>query len=465
MGKNSSSFGVIRFLTVLFAALTGAFMLIGGGWLAAIGGSWYYVFGGVVMLITAYLLSRRKSTALVLYALLLIGTLIWGVWEVGTDFWALAPRTDVLVIFGVWLILPFVYRSFNAGSKAALGTMAVALIASAIVLAYAVFNDPQVINGSVPETADNAPQAAPLSNIPDADWPAYARDQQGTRFSPLKQINHQNVKELQVAWQFQTGDMKTPNDPGEITDEVTPIKIRDTLYLCSPHQILFALDAATGKQKWKFDPGMKVNPTFQHVTCRGVSYHEVPAAADAANTQPALCSRRIYLPVNDGRLFALDAETGERCPAFGVNGELDLQHKQPVTTAGQYEPTSPPVITNTTIVMAGAVTDNYSTREPSGVIRGFDVNTGKLLWVFDPGAKDPNAIPADEHTFTMNSPNSWAPAVYDPKLDTVYLPMGVSTPDIWGGNRTPEQERYASSVLALNATTGKLVWSYQTVHH
>lgn len=411
MGKNSSSFGVIRFLTVLFAVLTGAFMLIGGGWLAAIGGSWYYVFGGVVMLITAYLLSRRKSTALVLYALLLIGTLIWGVWEVGTDFWALAPRTDVLVIFGVWLILPFVYRSFNAGSKAALGTMAVALIASAIVLAYAVFNDPQVINGSVPETADNAPQAAPLSNIPDADWPAYARDQQGTRFSPLKQINHQNVKELQVAWQFQTGDMKTPNDPGEITDEVTPIKIRDTLYLCSPHQILFALDAATGKQKWKFDPGMKVNPTFQHVTCRGVSYHEVPAAADAANTQPALCSRRIYLPVNDGRLFALDAETGERCPAFGVNGELDLQHKQPVTTAGQYEPTSPPVITNTTIVMAGAVTDNYSTREPSGVIRGFDVNTGKLLWVFDPGAKDPNAIPADEHTFTMNSPNSWAPAV------------------------------------------------------
>ena len=129
MGKNSSSFGVIRFLTVLFAVLTGAFMLIGGGWLAAIGGSWYYVFGGVVMLITAYLLSRRKSTALVLYALLLIGTLIWGVWEVGTDFWALAPRTDVLVIFGVWLILPFVYRSFNAGSKAALGTMAVALIA------------------------------------------------------------------------------------------------------------------------------------------------------------------------------------------------------------------------------------------------------------------------------------------------------------------------------------------------
>ncbi|MBN0683943.1 PQQ-binding-like beta-propeller repeat protein, partial [Pseudomonas aeruginosa] len=82
-----------------------------------------------------------------------------------------------------------------------------------------------------------------------------------------------------------------------------------------------------------------------------------------------------------------------------------------------------------------------------------------------PGAKDPNAIPSDEHHFTLNSPNSWAPAAYDAKLDLVYLPMGVTTPDIWGGNRTPEQERYASSIVALNATTGKLAWSYQTVHH
>ncbi|ELZ2906043.1 PQQ-binding-like beta-propeller repeat protein, partial [Escherichia coli] len=86
----------------------------------------------------------------------------------------------------------------------------------------------------------------------------------------------------------------------------------------------------------------------------------------------------------------------------------------------------------------GSVTDNFSTRETSGVIRGFDVNTGELLWAFDPGAKDPNAIPSDEHTFTFNSPNSWAPAAYDAKLDLVYLPMGVTTPDIWGGNRTPE---------------------------
>ncbi len=462
MGKSSSSLGIIRVLTVLFAALCGAYLLIGGIWLTAIGGSWYYIISGIIMLIVAGLIWRRNSNALLLYALFLLGTMAWAVWEVGFDFWALAPRSDVIVIFGIWLILPFVYRGFIATSKTPVMAMVVSLVISAGVLAYAVFNDPQEINGTLPSAA----QAPAQGTVPAGDWPAYGRTQEGTRYSPLTQINEKNVKDLQQAWSFQTGDLKTPNDPGEITNEVTPIKVNDTLYLCTAHQILFALDAKTGKQKWKFDPQLKQNPTFQHITCRGVSYHETPAAAATpAGTQPALCARRIILPVNDGRLYALDAATGERCPDFANNGELDLQHKQPDQTPGAYEPTSPPIITDKVIVIAGAVTDNYSTREPSGVIRGFDVNTGELLWAFDPGAKEPNKIPGEGEHYTFNSPNSWAPAVYDAKLDIVYLPMGVSTPDIWGGNRTPEQERYANSLLALNASTGKLVWSYQTVHH
>ena len=88
-----------------------------------------------------------------------------------------------------------------------------------------------------------------------------------------------------------------------------------------------------------------------------------------------------------------------------------------------------------------------------------------LLWAFDPGAADPNKIPGPGEHYTWNSPNSWAPAAYDAKLDIVYLPMGVTTPDIWGGNRTPEQEHYASGLLALHASTGKLAWFYQTAHH
>ncbi|WP_416262044.1 glucose/quinate/shikimate family membrane-bound PQQ-dependent dehydrogenase [Gibbsiella quercinecans] len=464
MGNHSSSSRVIRFLTVLFAILSGAYLLVGGIWLSAIGGSFYYIISGVLLLATALLIYRRSTRALALYALLLLGTMLWAVWEVGFDFWALAPRADVLVIFGIWLLLPFVYRGFNITGNSSATALALSLVISGAILAYAVFNDPQEINGTLPASQQQT-STGDSTGIADGDWPAYGRTQAGTRYSPLKQINEQNVKDLQVAWTFRTGDLKTPNDPGEITNEVTPIKVNDMLYLCTAHQILFALDTKTGQQKWKFDPGLKPNPTFQHVTCRGVSYHETAQAAQTNGNAPMLCARRIILPVNDGRLFALDATTGQPCPDFANNGVLDLQHKQPVTTAGQYEPTSPPIVTNQVIIVAGAVTDNYSTREPSGVIRGFDVNSGKLVWAFDPGAKDPNAIPDDEHKFSLNSPNSWAPAAYDAKLDIVYLPMGVSTPDIWGGNRTPEQERYASSIVALNATTGKLVWSYQTVHH
>ncbi|WP_313110017.1 glucose/quinate/shikimate family membrane-bound PQQ-dependent dehydrogenase [Atlantibacter sp.] len=453
---------LIVMLTTLFAVLCGLYLLIGGVWLITLGGSWYYPIAGVVMLGVAWLLWRGKQSALWLYAAFLLATMIWSIWEVGFDFWALTPRCDILVFFGIWLILPVLWRKLPIISRPALPSMMVTLIITAGILGWAIFNDPQEINGTLKTEAATASTAAPA--IADGDWPAYGRNQEGQRFSPLKQINAENVHELKEAWSFQTGDVKLPTDPGEITNEVTPIKVGDTLYLCSAHQRLFALDAATGKEKWHFDPQLNTNPSFQHVTCRGVSYHE--ARANTASPEVvADCPRRIILPVNDGRLFAINADNGKLCETFANKGILNLQTNQPVTTPGMYEPTSPPIVTDKVIVIAGAVTDNYSTREPSGAIRGFDINTGDLLWAFDPGAKDPNAIPTDEHHFTLNSPNSWAPAAYDAQLDLVYLPMGVSTPDIWGGNRTAEQERYASSILALNASTGKLAWSYQTVHH
>ncbi|MBP2167443.1 quinoprotein glucose dehydrogenase [Erwinia toletana] len=465
--KNGTSLSrVLLILTVLFAALSGVYLLVGGIWLAKLGGSLYYIVAGLVMLITAWLLFRRRTVALLLYAIFLLCTTVWSLWEVGSDFWALTPRLDVTFFFGLWIVLPLIWRGLPSGGKLARGALAASLLFTVIVLAYSVFNDPQEINGTL--TSDQtAAIEKNAQGIPDGDWPAYGRTQEGTRYSPLNQINDKNVGELKEAWTFRTGDLKTANDPGEITDEVTPIKIRDSLYLCTPHQKLIALDAASGKEKWRFDPQLKTNPTFQHVTCRGVSYHETPAVAEAqaAGTQPALCARRIILPVNDGHLYALDAETGARCAEFGDNGDVNLQANMPNARAGAYEPTSPPVITDKVIVIAGAVTDNYSTREPSGVIRGFDVNSGKLLWAFDTGAKDPNKVPGVDEHYTPNSPNSWAPAAYDAKLDIVYLPIGVATPDIWGGNRTPEMERYATGLLALNATTGKLAWFYQTVHH
>ena len=251
MQKRASS-GVVHLLSVLFAALAGLYLLIGGAWLISIGGSPYYVVAGLVMLVTAALLYRRNASALGLYALLLLCTIVWAVWEAGFDFWALTPRLDVLVVFGIWLLLPFVYRTLDAPAKSAALALGATLILSGIVLVYASFNDPQEINGTL--SASAASSATPAAGGTDADWPAYGRTQHGTRYSPLKQITADNVKNLQVAWTFQTGDTKRATDPVETTNEVTPIKVGNMLYLCSPHQILFALDAATGKLAWKFDP-------------------------------------------------------------------------------------------------------------------------------------------------------------------------------------------------------------------
>ncbi|MCC8404036.1 glucose/quinate/shikimate family membrane-bound PQQ-dependent dehydrogenase [Paraburkholderia sp. MMS20-SJTN17] len=462
MHAQSSSRRILNALSVIFCGLTALYLIVGGAWLLAVRGSPYYLLTGIVLAVIAWLIWRRHPAAFLLYGLVLVGTAAWGLWESGPDLWALVARSGVLIIFGLWLLI-VVSPSLVPPRGAAAGLLLGALVVWGGVLAYAAFNDPQTVNGTF--SAQAAP--APTGGTDAADWPAYGRTPQGTRYSSLAQITPDNVKNLKLAWTFHTGDMKGPNDPVEITNEVTPLKIGDMLYLCSPHQILFALDAQTGQLKWKFDPQLKADPSFQHVTCRGVAYADLSAKRGDTTgaAAPGLCTRRIFLPVDDGHLYALDAQTGQRCRDFADNGDLDLQTNQPVTTAGMYEPTSPPVVTSKVIVVAGSVEDNFSTREPSGVIRGFDVSTGALLWVFDTGAQDPNAMPGAGQHYTWNSPNSWAPAAYDPKLDMVYLPMGVETPDIWGGNRTPLMERYASGMLALHASTGKLAWFYQTTHH
>ncbi|MGJ4860523.1 glucose/quinate/shikimate family membrane-bound PQQ-dependent dehydrogenase [Labrys sp. La1] len=464
--------GLLLTITWIVFAIIGLALGGGGIWLLILGGSPYYVVAGLLMLVTAFLLARRHSSALVVYALLLLGTLIWAVWESGFDFWLLAPRGDIFAPLGLWLLLPFVSRPLRSPatdrvSLAARAPLIVALLACAGVLGYSLTQDPQSFAGNLPPAASPAPVAADAASLPDGDWPAYGRTQFGNRYSPLTQITPQNVSQLKVAWTFRTGDLKGPNDPGELTNQVTPIKIKDTLYLCSPHQILFALDATTGKQKWKFDPKIAYDKTYQHMTCRGVSYLETKADARTSdgNPPPAECPTRIFLPTNDGRLFAVDAQTGAPCAQFGKNGAIDLMEGMGVTQRGFYYVTSPPVVTDKIVMVTGSVIDNYSATVPSGVFRGFDVHTGKLVWAFDAGNDDPNQMPSATHKFIDASPNSWIVSSYDPKLNLVYIPTGVQTPDIWGGNRTPASERYASSIVALNADTGKLAWSYQTVHH
>ncbi|WP_343682985.1 glucose/quinate/shikimate family membrane-bound PQQ-dependent dehydrogenase [Acinetobacter baylyi] len=467
MSQPSSNSG-LRTLTVVIAAVIGLFLLVGGIWLTVLGGSFYYVIAGLALLIFAWLLLKRSSTSIWLYAALMLGTTLWGIWEVGTDFWALAPRLDILGVLGLWILIPAVSRGMDnaKSSKIALSST---LVIAIVVMVYSIFNDPQEINGVIKNEQPKTAQA--VEGVDAADWPAYGRTQGGVRYSPLTQINDQNVKDLKVAWTFRTGDLKTANDSGETTNQVTPIKIGNNMYMCTTHQWLIALDPATGKEKWRFDPKLKADKTYQHLTCRGVMYYDANNTSEFATSLQAKksasteCPRKVFLPVNDGRLVAINADTGKACSDFGTKGEVDLQKLMPYAYPGGYNPTSPGIVSGTTVVIAGSVTDNYSNKEPSGVIRGYDVNTGKLLWAFDTGAQDPNALPGENSTFVHNSPNAWAPLAYDPKLDIVYVPTGVGTPDIWGGDRTELKERYANSMLAINATTGKLVWHFQTTHH
>jgi len=448
----------------------GAALAAGGVWLTLLHGTPFYVAIGLGVLATGGLLVAGRRSALWVYAIVLAGTLIWAVVEVGFDWWPLAARGDVLYPLGLWLLMPWVRRGLAPRPERidrAAAALSVVVAAGAVVLVIGLVSDYDDRDGAIAAAVPSATAASEAVAQPDADWRDYGRTQFGQRYSPLHQITPDNVKDLKVAWTFRTGEMQTKDDPVEATFEVTPIKVGNALYLCSQHQRLLALDAKTGKLLWAYDPKVNVNPTFQHLTCRGVSYHEAaPGAVDTSgNPAPADCPRKVFLPVNDGRMIAVNADTGKPCESFADHGTLDLQQGMGITTAGFYEPTSPPVVSEHILVVAGAVIDNYSTAEPSGVIRGFDVDTGKLVWAWDSGNPDENELPSATHHYTNNSPNSWITASYDPNLGLVYLPMGVQSPDIWGGNRTEAAERYSSALVALDIKTGKRVWSYQTVHH
>ncbi len=266
----------MRVFTALILVLFGVILLAGGIYLAVLGGSWYYIIAGLMLLVSGVLLFRRSIASLLVYAVLMLGTIIWAVWEVGTDFWALAPRLDVLGVLGLWMLIPAVTRDITQPKQPSKWVLAGTLAVAVVLMVVAIFNDPQRIQGAFSTAQPASAQA--VDGVADADWPAYGRTQAGQRYSPLTQINDQNVKDLEVAWTYRTGDFKTENDSAETTNQVTPIKIGDNMYMCTTHQWLIALDPATGQQKWKFDPKLVSDDSFQHLTCRGVMYY------DAANT-------------------------------------------------------------------------------------------------------------------------------------------------------------------------------------
>ncbi|TRL38767.1 glucose/quinate/shikimate family membrane-bound PQQ-dependent dehydrogenase [Rhizobium straminoryzae] len=453
-------------ITAILFALIGIALAGGGAQLLMLGGSAYYLITGIAFLVTAILLFLRRSTALLLYSLIIIGSLIWAIWEVGFDWWQLGPRGGVVIVLGLWLLTPWIRRplgftSPNTGARygAGAGPLAVAVVLAIAVAIFSMLTNSTDMEGRLPE--DKIAAAPDLGgNVPPGEWHQYGRTPYGQRYSPLDQVNVQNVANLKEVWRYQTGDVKLPDDVGETTYQVTPLKVGNSLYLCTPHNWAIAIDATTGKQQWKYDPNVGLNPDRQHQTCRGVTYYADPAA------QPGTaCATRVYLPTSDARLIALDAANGQVCTGFADKGVLHLEQGMPYNPAGYYYSTSPPVIAAGKIIIGGAVNDNYSTQEQSGVIRAFDVKSGQLVWNWDSGNPTQTQPLPQGQTYTANSPNSWSVFSVDEKLGLVYIPLGNQVPDQLGMNRSDSVEKYSSSIVALDINTGQDRWVRQTVHH
>ncbi|MBY5371144.1 glucose/quinate/shikimate family membrane-bound PQQ-dependent dehydrogenase [Rhizobium leguminosarum] len=452
-------------ITSIFFIIIGLTLGGGGLWLVTLGGSVFYLFAGLMFLITAGLLLVRKAVALWVYAVLVVAALAWAIWEVGFDWWQLGPRGGMIILLGLWLLTPWIRRPLGLRSPTGITyaanpwPLAVPVILAILVALYSMTTDPHDLAGELPKDTVAANPAFGGS-VPDGEWHQYGRTAFGQRYSPLDQITAENVSTLKEAWRYQTGDVKRPDDVGETTYQVTPLKVKDTLYLCTPHNWAIALDAKTGKEKWKYDANSGMNPDRQHQTCRGVTYYADPTVAAG---QP--CAERVYLPTSDARLIALDAANGKVCTSFADQGVLHLETGMRYNPAGYYYSTSPPVAVAGKIIVGGAVNDNYSTEEQSGVIRAFDINTGALVWNWDSGNPDVTTPITGDQTYTTNSPNSWSVFSVDEALGMVYIPLGNQVPDQIGINRSDNVEKFSSSIVALDIATGQLRWVRQTVHH
>ncbi|MFJ1340214.1 glucose/quinate/shikimate family membrane-bound PQQ-dependent dehydrogenase [Pseudomonas caricapapayae] len=458
--------------------LMGLALLVGGIKLSQLGGSLYYLIAGIGFALSGILLLALRRHALGLYGVVLLGSTLWALWEVGLDWWQLVPRLALWFALGVVLLLPWARRPLVGNpSKINPALLSLAVVLSGATAVASQFTHPGEIKGKLGRDSAGLNSTAP--QMPDGEWQAYGRTEFGDRYSPLRQITPDNVHKLQEAWRIRTGDLPTDNDPVELTNQNTPLKVNGMLYACTAHSKVLALDPDTGAEIWRFDPQIK-SPVgfkgFAHMTCRGVSYYDennylsvdgspAPKISDAGQVVARSCPRRLYLPTADARLIALNADTGKICEGFGNQGVIDLTTGIGPFTAGGYYSTSPAAITRELVIIGGHVTDNESTNEPSGVIRAYDVHDGRLVWNWDSNNPDETAPLAPGKTYSRNSANMWSLASVDEKLGMVFLPLGNQTPDQWGADRTPGAEKFSAGIVALDLANGKVRWNYQFTHH
>ena len=288
-------------------------------------------------------------------------------------------------------------------------------------------------------------------NAPNPDWPAHGGDSGHTQSSALAQITTDNVSRLQVAWTYRSGDAR-PDNRSQI--QCNPIVVRGVLYATSPQLKVFALDAATGRQQWTFNPFDDGTYRSSLGVNRGVVYWE---SGD---------DQRLLVAAGQ-RLYALDARTGKPVPSFGDNGSVSLKEGLGERAQQLYVLSNTPGAIYKDLLIIGTRLSEGPGPSAPGHLRAFDVRTGRLRWVFKtiphPGEFGHDTWPADAWTH-IGGANAWSGISVDTTRGLVFLPTGSAAFDFWGGNRHG-QNLFANSLLVLNAATGQRVWHYQFVHH
>jgi len=296
------------------------------------------------------------------------------------------------------------------------------------------------------------------------DWPGYGRDPGGTRFSPLSRITRDNVSKLAIAWRYHTGEpvLQLARQPSL---QVTPIVVEDVMYISTPLGKVMALEPATGREIWRYDARVNPKAGYGDFASRGVA-----TWLDSTLKPGAPCRRRIFVATMDARLIALDATSGYTCGGFGSDGMVGLRDGLRVLPRSpeHYQVTSPPIVVGDVVITGSSIADNSRPAPASGEVRAFDARTGALKWSWDPVPQDPNdpafASWRNGSAGRTGSANVWSVMSADPARDLVFLPTSSAAPDYYGALR-PGDNRYANSIVALRASTGRVVWHFQTVHH
>jgi quinoprotein glucose dehydrogenase len=237
------------------------------------------------------------------------------------------------------------------------------------------------------------------------------------------------VSRLKVAWTYETNATPPNRRAAQIAAfEATPVLAGDLVYVITPFNQVIALDPASGKERWRYDPKLANDRSYSEASARGV----------------AVANGVVYFGTLDARLIALEASNGRELWQTRVGADEN---------DGNYQITSAPVVARNTVIVGSSIGDNGRAEMERGTVRAFDAKTGKLKWSWDP-------TPPGK----TGAANSWAPLSVDDKRDLVLVPTGSASPDFFGGLR-PGDNRYANSVVALRVSTGALVWSFQVVHH